>query len=239
MEHDYLIAGLRVRMDSFGRTLSQAEPYLTQTVGDADITITSDPQSLKEQQPHLSLDDCEYLCTGGSFYRQLLDFDGMLLHSSAVMMDGYAYLFSAPCGTGKSTHTNMWKATFGDAVVMLNDDKPALRKEDGRWYAYGTPWSGKTDQNINMRVPLGGICVLTRGETNEIEPYCGTSAIFSLLDQTVRPKAVNVRGRLLELLDDLMSAVPVWKLHCTPTKDAALVSQAAMSKEAIMRFGGK
>ena len=239
MEHDYLIAGLRVRMDSFGRTFSQAEPYLTQAIGDADITITSDPQSLKEQQPHLSLDDCEYLCTGGSFYRQLLDFDGMLLHSSAVVMDGYAYLFSAPCGTGKSTHTNMWKATFGDAVVMLNDDKPALRKEDGRWYAYGTPWSGKTDQNINMRVPLGGICVLTRGETNEIEPYCGASAVFSLLDQTVRPKAVNVRGRLLELLDDLMSSVPVWKLRCTPTKEAALVSQAAMSKEAIKRFGGK
>ncbi|MBE6570587.1 MAG: hypothetical protein E7658_10315 [Ruminococcaceae bacterium] len=89
MEHDYLIAGLRVRMDSFGRTLSQAEPYLTHTVGDADITITSDPQSLKEQQPHLSLDDCEYLCTGGNFYRQLLDFGGMMLHSSAVVMDGY------------------------------------------------------------------------------------------------------------------------------------------------------
>ena len=239
MGHDYLIAGLRVRMDSFGRTLSQAEPYLTQTVGDADITITSEPQSLKAQQPHLSLDDCEYLCTGGSFYRQLLDFDGMLLHSSAIVMDGYAYLFSAPCGTGKSTHTNLWKSAFGDEVVMLNDDKPALRKEDDRWYAYGTPWSGKTDQNVNMRVPLGGICVLMRGETNEIEPYCGASAIFSLLDQTVRPKALNVRGRLLELLDDLMSTVPVWKLRCTPTKEAALVSQAAMSKEAIKRFGGK
>lgn len=239
MQHDYLIAGLRVRMDSFGRTLSQAEPYLTQTVGDADITITSEPQSLKTQQPHLSLDDCEYLCTGGSFYRQLLDFDGMLLHSSAIVMDGYAYLFSAPCGTGKSTHTNMWKAAFGNEVVMLNDDKPALRKEDDRWYAYGTPWSGKTDQNVNMRVPLGGICVLMRGETNEIEPYCGASAIFSLLDQTVRPKALNVRGRLLELLDDLMSTVPVWKLRCTPTKEAALVSQAAMSKEANRRFGGK
>lgn len=239
MEQDYLIAGLRVRMDSFGRTLSQAGPYLTETIGYADITIISDPQSLKEQQPHLSLDDCEYLCTGGSFYRQLLDFDGLMLHSSAVVMDGYAYLFSAPCGTGKSTHTNMWKAAFGDAVAMLNDDKPALRMEDGRWYAYGTPWSGKTDQNINMRVPLGGICVLTRGETNEIEPYYGAAAIFSLLDQTVRPKTVNVRGRLLELLDDLMESVPIWKLRCTPTKEAALVSRTAMSKEAIKRFGGK
>ena len=239
MERDYLIAGLRVRMESFGRTLSQAEPYLTETVGEADIIIASDPHALKEQQPHLSLDDCEYLCTGGSFYRQLLSHNGLMLHASAVVMDGYAYLFSAPCGTGKSTHTSMWKAAFGDAVLMLNDDKPALRREDNRWYAYGTPWSGKTAQNTNLRVPLGGICVLTRGEQNEIEPYCGAAAIFSLLDQTVRPQAANVRGELLELLDALMSSIPVWKLRCTPTKEAALVSQAAMSKEAYERFGGK
>lgn len=239
MKQDYIIAGLRVRMETFGRTLSQAEPYITKTVGEPDIVIVSDPQSLQTQQPHLSLEDCEYLCTGGSFYRQLLSYKGLMLHASAVVMDGYAYLFSAPCGTGKSTHTDMWKLAFGEAVFILNDDKPALKKEQGRWYAYGTPWSGKTAQNENMRIPVGGVCVLTRGEQNEIEPYNGITAVFSLLDQTVRPKAANVRGELLELLDDLMSSVPIWKLRCTPTKEAALVSQAEMSKEAIMRFGGK
>lgn len=239
MEQDYLIAGLRVRMNSFGRTLRQAEPYKIETAGEADIVIVSDMKRLKEQQPHLSLDDCEYLCTGGSFYRQLLEYDGLMLHASAVVMDGYAYLFSAPCGTGKSTHTDMWKKAFGDAVIMLNDDKPALKKEQGRWYAYGTPWSGKTAQNENMCIPLGGVCVLTRGEHNEIEPYSGAAAIFSLLDQTVRPQAANARGRLLELLDDLISTVPVWTLRCTPTEEAALVSQTAMSKEANKRFGGK
>ena len=238
MEKDYLIAGLRVRMDTFGRTRSQAEPYITETVGTADIVITSEPQELKNQQPHLSLDDCEYLCTGGSFYRQLLLHEGLMLHASAIVMDGYAYLFSAPCGTGKSTHTGMWKQAFGESAVMLNDDKPALRKEGNRWYAYGTPWSGKTAQNMNMRVPLGGICVLSRGEVNEMAPYSGAAAIFSLLDQTVRPQAVNIRGELLDLLDGLMTSVPVWKLRCTPTKEAALVSHAAMSEEADKRFGG-
>ena len=239
MKKDYWIAGLRVRMDTFGRTLSQAEAYITESVGEADIVITSEPRELKNQQPHLSLDDCEYLCTGGSFYRQLLLHKGLMLHASAVVMDGYAYLFSAPCGTGKSTHTELWQQAFGKAAIMLNDDKPALRKENNRWYAYGTPWSGKTAQNVNMRVPLGGVCVLSRGEVNEIEPYSGAAAIFSLLDQTVRPQAVNIRGELLELLDDLMTSVPVWKLRCTPTKEAALVSHAAMSEEAKKRFGGK
>ena len=90
MERDYLIAGLRIRMDTWGRAGAQAEPYLTETAGEADIVITSNAASLHERQPHLSLDDCEYLSTGGSFYRQLLNFNGMLLHSSAVVMDGYA-----------------------------------------------------------------------------------------------------------------------------------------------------
>ena len=237
MERDYLIAGLRVRMDTYGRTAAQAEVYLTETAGDADLIITSAPEELQAKQPHLSLDDCEYLATGASFYRQLLKFDGMMLHSSAVIMDGYAYLFSAPCGTGKSTHTTMWREAFGyDRVLMLNDDKPALRLEDGRWYAYGTPWSGKTAQNTNVRVPLGGICVLTRGETNEIVPFGGTQAVLALLEQTARPASMEGRGRLLELVGSLLETVPVWKLKCTPTTDAARVSQRAMSEEAKKRF---
>lgn len=238
MERDYLIAGLRVRMDTYGRTAKQAEAYLTDTHGNADLVITSAPEELQARQPHLSLGDCEYLSTGSSFYRQLLKFNGMMLHSSAVVMDGYAYLFSAPCGTGKSTHTTMWREAFGyDQVLMLNDDKPALRLENGRWYAYGTPWSGKTAQNINMRVPVGGICVLTRGETNEIVPFGGTQAVMAILEQTARPAGIEARGRLLELVSSLLETVPVWKLKCTPTTDAALVSQKAMSEEAKKRFG--
>ena len=238
MERDYLIAGLRVRMDTFGRTEEQAEAYLTQTAGEPDIVISSDPKRFQERHPHLSLGDSEYLTTGGSFYRQLIKFDGMMLHSSAVVMDGYAYLFSAPCGTGKSTHTSLWRKTFGeDRVLMLNDDKLALRLEDGRWYAYGTPWSGKTAQNINMRVPLGGICVLTRGETNEIAPFGGTRAALALMEQTARPGMVEGRGSMLELIDKLLTMVPVWKLQCTPTEEAARVSQKAMQEEAQKRFG--
>ena len=238
MERDYLIAGLRVRMDTYGRTEAQAEPYLTETCGDADLVVTSASETLQDKQPHLSLDDCEYLTTGGCFYRQLLKFGGMLLHSSAVVMDGYAYLFSAPCGTGKSTHTTMWREAFGyDRVLMLNDDKPALRLENGRWYAYGTPWSGKTAQNTNMRVPLGGVCVLTRGETNEIVPFGGMPAVLAILEQTARPVGAEPRGQLLELISSLLETVPVWKLKCTPTTDAARVSQKAMSEEAKKRFG--
>lgn len=238
MKRDYLIAGLRVRMDTFGRTERQAEDYLTQTTGDPDIVISNDPETMLQMQPHLTLEECEYLTSGASFYHQLIKFNGMMLHSSAVVMDGYAYLFTAPCGTGKSTHTDLWRKTFGeDQVRILNDDKPALRLEDGQWYAYGTPWSGKTAQNINMRVPLGGICILTRGETNEIAPFGGTRAAMAFMEQTARPDTMEERGSLLELIDKLLTKVPVWKMKCTPTEEAAHVSQRAMYEEARKRFG--
>ena len=236
MIYYYRIAGLLVQMETFGRTLDQAAAYKTEE-GTPDVVITSYPESLHKAQPHLSLEACEYLSTGSSFYRQLLKFDGMLIHASAVVKDGFAYLFSAPCGTGKSTHTNLWRETFGeDQVLMLNDDKPALRREDGKWYAYGTPWSGKTAQNTNMRVPLGGVCMLQRGEKNEIEPFGGAAAAFALLEQTVRPPAVGSRAKLLELLDDMMAKTPVWKLRCTPTKDAAILAHSVMSAEAQKRW---
>lgn len=227
----YRIAGLQVEMESFGRTVTQAEAYRCEPFEKADIVIQSNWQGLKERAPHLSDESCEYLSTGSSFYRQLLQFDGMLLHSSAVMMDGKAYLFTAPCGTGKSTHTQLWLQVFGDRARILNDDKPALRLENGVWYAYGTPWSGKTDQNINTKVPLAGICVLERGQENKIWPHGGASAVHDILEQTARSADAGFMVMLLELLDKLVTAVPVWKLECNMDPQAALVSYGAMSGE--------
>lgn len=231
MENYYNIAGLVIQMDSFGRTVTQAEPYRC-APAQPDITIKSNPEALQKSQPHLSLDDCEYMSTGASFYRQLLDFDGLMLHASAAVMDNRAYLFSAPCGTGKSTHTRLWRKVFGeDKVTILNDDKPALRLENGVWYAYGTPWSGKTDQNANLRVPLAGVCFLSRGEKNTIAPFTGAKAVFSLLEQTVRPKGAELRSQLLNLLDRLLRDVPVWQMACNMEPDAPLVSYGAMKGE--------
>lgn len=224
----YKIAGLTVQMDSFGRTVQQAGPYLC-AQAEPDIIIQSDWKALQQRQPHLNDEDCEYLCTGGSFYRQLLKHDGFLLHSSAVVVDGKAYLFSAACGTGKSTHTKLWLKAFGDRAYILNDDKPALRLVDGQWFAYGTPWSGKHDLSTNIGVPVAGICFIKRGEKNAIRPYGGGAAVFSFLEQTARPAGTNLRAAMMDLLGKLVDKVSIWQLECNMEQEAAIVSYEAMS----------
>ena len=224
----YNIAGLTVQMDTFGRTLEQAEPYLCEEA-EPQIVMNADWQALQSRQPHLSKDDAEYISTGQFFYNTLLRHSGFLLHSSAVVVDGRAYLFSAASGTGKSTHTQLWLDIFGDRAYMLNDDKPAIRYEDGAWYAYGTPWSGKYDISTNARVPLAGICFLKRGEVNEIKPFTGSAAAFAFLEQTIRPANAAIRVKLMDLVEQLVKDVPFWQLSCNMGKEAAMVSYRAMS----------
>ena len=231
MELFYEIAGLTVKMDTFGRTLRQAEPYLCGPRDSADIHIRSDRKAVQAKNPGMTEDHSEYLASGASFYQQLVAHDGMLLHSSAVVVDGKAYLFTAPRKTGKSTHVQLWLQEFGDRATILNDDKPALRCIDGVWYACGTPWSGKTGQNSNQRVPLAGIALLGRDQTNHIEPFGGAGAVMALLEQTVRPSDPALSAKLLEMLDTLLAQVPVWKLYCNMERSAAQVAYQAMSAD--------
>jgi len=229
MKLNYKIAGLTVSMDSYGRTAEQASPYKTSSVEKPDFHVESIREKVKQKYPSILEDEAEYIGTGVYFYRELLKYNGFQLHSSAVVVDGKAYLFSADSGTGKSTHTGLWLKQFGERAYILNDDKPALRLIDGIWHAFGTPWSGKHDISVNTGVPVAGICMIERGEVNEIKPFSGKDAIFEVYVQTNRPKSTENRIRLLELLDNLFANVPVWKMKCNMEPDAAIISYEAMS----------
>ena len=227
---DYCIAGLKVRMDTFGRTAEQAALYVCPVCDTPDILIQSEPERVKAAYPRLSDEECEYLASGASFYRQLLDFDGMMLHSSAVVMDGRAYLFTANSGTGKSTHTRLWRQVFGDRAVMVNDDKPFLKLTETGVLACGSPWSGKHGLDTNITVPLQGICILERGKENQIHRISSEEALPMLLHQSYCPLAPEKRTRFEEQVRFLAETVPLWHMYCNMDPSAAEVSHQAMSK---------
>ena len=232
----YNIAGLNVLMDTFGRTLENAKAYRAFNSDPVDIIISSSEykylnKTPAEIWPCCSEDDREYLATGVFFYRYLLNYDGIMLHSSAVVVDGKAYLFSADPGTGKSTHTDLWLKQFGDRAYILNDDKPALRLENDVWYAYGTPWSGKSDINVNARVPVAGVAFLERAVKNSIVQMDPGDAAIALIMQINRSRHAESIDKIFNLYDRFIQNVPIWNLKCNMDPEAAIVSYEAMSGE--------
>ena len=225
----YLIAGLTVDMEVSGRTELQAEPYRVSAIGPADITLSCDARRVLELNPDLKdLETAQYMGTGAYFSRALLQHEGTYLHSSAVVLDGKAYLFSANSGTGKSTHTEKWCRLFG--ATYLNDDKPVLRLEDGRWIVYGAPWSGKHDLSQPTGVPLGGIAFLRRGAENSINPLPPEKAIPLFLSQSLRRLNHEQMDKQLTLVDCLLRQVPLWELMCLNNDEAAQLSHDVMTR---------
>lgn len=236
MQTNYKIADLKISADfRYPIMTARAEKYLCRFDGTADIEIPYSEKVLTDfqtQNPHLSPDECEIILTTRVFYDRLLsDFGGFMLHSSAVVVDNKAYLFSAPSGTGKSTHTEQWLKLFGGRAEILNDDKPAIRFFNGKPYACGTPWSGKSDLNANRIVPLQGICVLERSAENFIEPLDSGKALFFLMNQTLRPNNADSMDKLLDMLDSIFAQVRIWRMGCNISTTAAEVAYKAMSAE--------
>lgn len=202
--------------------LSRVEPYLYSGDDEADIVFTVSEKYYEDRQkesPHLTLGECEYLWSGGFFYEQLAKYNGLMLHASCVEYGGKAYLFSARSGTGKSTHTHLWlKYLPGSRII--NDDKPAIRLVDGVFYAYGTPWSGKTDESVNIGVPIAGICFLSRGSENKIKRIPGIKALKQFLDQTVRPYDKALMDDMLETLNLVLTNIPIYEMECDMSEEA-------------------
>lgn len=224
----YIIAGLKTEYYVRGKLLRDRSESYKADFSDDEVQIRLNVKedfirNKKEEMPHLSLDDHEYMWTGEAFYNELIKHNGMMLHSSCVEKDGFAYLFSAKSGTGKSTHTHLWLKNL-EGTRIINDDKPALILEDGKWYACGTPFSGKTDENVNVKVPIRALVFLHRSEKNEVKRMPTIQAIGMLLSQTIRPHSKEIAEKMLDLADKLLTKVPVFSLGCNMDDDAAIVA---------------
>ena len=214
--------------------------YLTDDQADYSVTTTQADIDFEREKSaredeiegipirHFSDSYLEELAVYRKIAEQMISYDTILFHGSVVAVDGVGYLFTAKSGTGKSTHTRLWREYFGDRAVMVNDDKPLLKITDSGVIAYGTPYNGKHRLGTNTSVPLKAICILTRSADNHIEAITREQAYTILLQQVYRPADMLKMTKTLELVDRLADSVKLYKLDCNMDISAAKIAYEGM-----------
>ena len=159
----------------------------------------------------------------------LTAYDVLLIHGSALCMDGEAYLFTAPSGTGKSTHARYWREVYGERVWMVNDDKPLLRFVGDDVLVYGTPWNGKHRLSRNASAPLKAIIALFRGEANWIRPLAPADAFGVVFKRAFTSRDPAVMRRILEMEKRLLGSAKFYEMGCNQSPESARVAYEGMN----------
>lgn len=154
-----------------------------------------------------------------------------LMHGAVISWKEKAYMFTAPSGTGKSTHIALWRNYLGEKVTIINGDKPFLKVENNQIWAYGSPWAGKEGWQKNTSGRLSGICVLEQAKENQIRRLSAMEALPYLVNQIHFTEEAEKAGKLLDLLDQLLLQVPVYLLKCNISEEAVACSFEALSGE--------
>ena len=201
-----------------------------------DFSIEIEPKDIEFERERATLECSDGYLELLAIHRKISEimpkYNTILFHGSVLAIDGKGYLFTAPSGTGKSTHTRLWKEYFKDRVVVVNDDKPFLKIEDDEVFAYGTPWDGKHRLSSNIKVPLKGICILSQDKKNWIKKIDGKSVYPYLYNQVYH--ILNEREnaiKTLQIFDKLLKIVPIYKMGCNISYDAVKTSYLGMIGE--------
>lgn len=199
---------------------------VTDKIADIDIRITETDIDVDRKEYEACFDICDpwegflevsTLCR--LLTNRFIDYDTILLHGAAIAINQKSFVFSAPSGTGKTTHMLQWIRNLSKTIV-INGDKPFLKFcEDGSILTCGSPWAGKEMIYTNTMVPLKSIILMERAENNHIEQISFAEAFPTLLQQTYRPEDADKMCKTLRLMQRLPQTVTFWRFQCNNFKE--------------------
>lgn len=157
----------------------------------------------------------EYRCLIPLTARALLKWNASIFHAASFVMGGYAWLVTAPSGTGKTTQYFNWQRLFPGEITMISGDMPVLTpQEDGSILVSGTSWNGKENIGSKLSAPLGGVVLLEQAGENTLSPMEPKDCILPFFNQfIVRPETEDEIRSLALLMEKLLTVAPVWKLR--------------------------
>ncbi len=243
MKETYKIADIIIEIDSIYRDVHDyCRNYLCDGIPDFTVTTTENDIEYERQKaykyaiakglPVINWHDSylEEVAVYRIIAEKMPEYDTFMFHASAVAVDGAAYLFTANSGTGKSTHTRLWREYLGERAVMINDDRPLIRVKNDGITVFGTPCNGKHKIGNNIAVPLKAICILGRSEENSIQRITKSEAYRVLYKQSYHPEDSAALAKTKILIDKLTDRVSLWRLGCNMDISAAELAYNAMKE---------
>lgn len=204
--------------------VDDAESDLSVSVGEAEIAAERGQYG---DEP-FSDGYCEGICLYREIAEKLPEFDGFVFHGAAVTVNGKGYIFTAPSGTGKTTHISLLLKNYPDEVKIVNGDKPIIRKIGGEWRICSTPWAGKEGWKTNTTAPLFGIVLVKRAEENKIEKISPEQYFDDLIRQVYIPHGAEAQILTFDLVDAMANGVDFYRLECNMDNSAAICSFGAL-----------
>lgn len=229
-----LIANLIVEITpKYEYLKSFANAFLYEGTEKPDIYLNISDGHLNKLQQNMKavpLDRLESFAYSTAFNRAVIKYNTMLIHSSAVVYNGGAYLFSALSGGGKSTHTALWKKAFGDDVKIINDDKPVVQIKDNECIVYGTPFDGGSGIATNDSAPLKAIIFIEKGEENSIRIPTTTEVIQNLYFSTAHMVDKATAEAMVSNFEKLLGLTKFYVLTCNTDISAAYFCRDSIVK---------
>lgn len=224
-----LIADLVTELDPrFDNTIKLAKSFEYDGERQTDIKLRVTDKYLESLMSRaaegVAIEQMENFAFSCDFNRKVIPYQTMLVHSSALIYQGGAYLFSGESGVGKSTHTKLWLKAFGDRVHIMNDDKPVVRLYDDKAVAYGTPFDGGSGIALNEGYPLKAIIFVERGEQNCVRIPTSREIIQKLYFQTAHMVDADTAEKMLYNFEKLLSLTKFYILTCNMNISAARVA---------------
>lgn len=231
------LANMIIHIQGVYDTLREyCKEYITtkKEIEDFSITVTSEEiQNERESNEYNQKSDnyIEIIMTLLKIADELPDRNKFLMHGALVAWKRAGYIFTAPSGTGKTTHVRLWEKYLGSDAEIINGDKPILEVKEDEIVAYGTPWAGKERLQKNTCVPVRGICFLRQSEINTIHRLSKKEALLLLLPQIYIMSDSKKAGKTLELFSEVLERIPIYEFRCNISEQAVKCSFNILTAE--------
>lgn len=227
------VCGLNIQVNNIYEEIKNCSlEYMIEKTKPDIILETTEDEILKEvsADPRFGKGYHEGAILFRKMCREILRYNAFFFHSAVVSYEGKGYVFTGKSGSGKTTHAMLWKEVFSDAVI-INGDKPMIRREKDGFFAYGTPWNGKEGLHKNTSVKIEGVFFIEQDDKNSVKKLSHKEVLEKVFSRTnyIREPELNVL--LINLLESFVTEVPFYKFSCNLSRDAVYAAYKTMNRE--------